>query len=204
MQCHDQPLRKGRCRWAPELDRAMRPAACCGPCARPRRNCCRLQHAYPDRAPASHGKRILKRSDPQIVRRTERYRNLVPTHRSAARPEIGRISESSRSESLNFVKARAQHSAVESAINALEVHGLARCPDHGIGGFERCVALAVVARNIHRIGAILREQENGGPSARAGTQIVTCRTNWRHSRPSLFPWSDSGSQRRRSPECYGI
>ena len=59
----------------------------------------------------------------------------------------------------DFVKARRRHSAVESAINALEVHGLDRCPDHGIDGFKRYVALAVVARNIHRIGAILREQE---------------------------------------------
>jgi IS5 family transposase len=53
-----------------------------------------------------------------------------------------------------------QHSAVESAINALEVHGLDCCPDHGIHGFQRYVALAEVARNIHRIGAILREREN--------------------------------------------
>lgn len=60
-----------------------------------------------------------------------------------------------------FARARRAHSAVESAINALEVHGLDRCPDHGINGFKRYVALAVVARNIHRIGAILwqREQE---------------------------------------------
>jgi hypothetical protein len=33
------------------------------------------------------------------------------------------------------------------------------CPDHGIGGFKRYVAFAVVARNIHRIGAILWQQE---------------------------------------------
>ena len=50
---------------------------------------------------------------------------------------------------------------MESAINGLEVHGLDVCPDHGITGFKRYVALAVVARNIHRIGAILwqRDQE---------------------------------------------
>jgi len=39
------------------------------------------------------------------------------------------------------------------------VHGLDLCPDHGIAGFKRYVALAVVARNIHRIGAILWQQE---------------------------------------------
>ena len=58
-----------------------------------------------------------------------------------------------------FIKARRAHSGVESAINALEVHGLDRCPDHGIDGFKRYVALAVVARNIHRIGAILWQQD---------------------------------------------
>ncbi len=58
-----------------------------------------------------------------------------------------------------FVKARRAHSAVESAINALEVHGLNVCPDHGIDGFKRYVALAVLARNIHRIGAILWQQD---------------------------------------------
>jgi IS5 family transposase len=51
-----------------------------------------------------------------------------------------------------------KHSAVESAINALEVHGLDRCPDHGIEGFKRYVALSVVARNLQRIGAILTDK----------------------------------------------
>ncbi len=41
---------------------------------------------------------------------------------------------------------------MESAINALEVHGLDRCGDHGIDGFKRYVALAAtVARNIQRM-----------------------------------------------------
>ena len=79
-----------------------------------------------------------------------------------ALPRKGNLSQQAQEaeHAEDFVKARRQHSAVESAINALEVHGLDRCPDHGIGGFKRYVALAVVARNIHRIGAILREQEN--------------------------------------------
>ena len=58
-----------------------------------------------------------------------------------------------------FARARRAHSGVESAINAQEVHGLDRCPDHGINGFKRYVALAVLARNIHRIGAILWQHE---------------------------------------------
>ena len=48
---------------------------------------------------------------------------------------------------------------MESAINALEVHGLDICPDSGIDGFKRYVKLAMVARNIHRIGDILWERE---------------------------------------------
>ena len=48
---------------------------------------------------------------------------------------------------------------MESAINGLEVHGLDRCPDHGIAGFKRYVALAAVASNIHRIGTILAQRE---------------------------------------------
>ena len=76
-------------------------------------------------------------------------------------PRKGRLSQQGQAQEQTaaFVKARRQHSAVESAINALEVHGLDRCPNHGIDGFKRYVALAVVARNIHRIGAILRQQE---------------------------------------------
>ena len=79
-----------------------------------------------------------------------------------ALPRKGKLSQQAQAieRAEDFVKARRQHSAVESAINALEVHGLDRCPDHGIRGFRRYVALAVVARNIHRIGALLREQEN--------------------------------------------
>jgi IS5 family transposase len=78
-----------------------------------------------------------------------------------ALPRKGKLSQQAQAmeNAEDFVKARRQHSAVESAINALEVHGLDRCPDHGIHGFKRYVALAVVARNIHRIGAILHEQE---------------------------------------------
>lgn len=77
-------------------------------------------------------------------------------------PRKGKLSQQAQAveNAEDFVKARRQHSAVESAINALEVHGLDVCPDHGIHGFKRYVALAVVARNIHRIGAILKEQEN--------------------------------------------
>jgi len=76
-------------------------------------------------------------------------------------PRKGKLSQQAQAveQAEQFIKARQQHSAVESAINALEVHGLDRCLDHGIDGFRRYVAIAVVARNIHRIGAILWQQE---------------------------------------------
>ncbi len=61
--------------------------------------------------------------------------------------------------SEDYKKAKQKHSAVESAINALDVHGLDRCPDRGLIGFERYVALAIVARNIQRIGAILQRKK---------------------------------------------
>jgi hypothetical protein len=78
-----------------------------------------------------------------------------------ALPRKGKLSQAAQTEQQSeaFIKARRAHSAVESAINALEVHGLDMCPDHGIGGFKRYVAFAVVARNVHRIGAILWQQE---------------------------------------------
>ena len=77
-----------------------------------------------------------------------------------APPRKGKLSQQAQAveQAEAFIKARRAHSAVESAINGLEVHGLDMCPDHGIDGFKRYVALAVVARNIHRIGAILWEQ----------------------------------------------
>ena len=78
-----------------------------------------------------------------------------------ALPRKGKLSQQAQAveHSDAFINARRKHSAVESAINALEVHGLDRCPDHGIDGFKRYVALAVLARNIHRIGDILKQQE---------------------------------------------
>lgn len=76
-------------------------------------------------------------------------------------PKKGRLSaaDRDRESSPEFVAARQQHSAVESAINALGVHGLDLCRDHGLDGFKRYVALAVLARNIQRLGAIVRNCE---------------------------------------------
>jgi IS5 family transposase len=76
-------------------------------------------------------------------------------------PKKGKRSQTEleREHDPEFIYLRHRHSAVESAINALEVHGLDMCPDHGIAGFKTYVALAVVGRNLHRLGAILLAQE---------------------------------------------
>jgi len=73
----------------------------------------------------------------------------------------GRLSQADRErqESAEFQQARQGHSAVESCINALGNHGLDRCPDCGIDGFTRYVALAITARNIQIIGAELQRRE---------------------------------------------
>lgn len=59
-----------------------------------------------------------------------------------------------------FVRGRHAHAAVESAINALESHGLDRCPDSGIEGFKRYAALAILGRNLHKLGGIMLGKEH--------------------------------------------
>jgi len=72
-------------------------------------------------------------------------------------PKKGRCNkeEKERECSETFRKQKRKHSAVESGINALEVHGLDKCLDHGINGFKRYVGLAIVARNIQKLGSEL-------------------------------------------------
>ena len=60
--------------------------------------------------------------------------------------------------SESFKNAGHKHSAVESCINALEVHGLDKCYDHGIEGFKCYTSLSIVSRNIHIIGDMLHKK----------------------------------------------
>lgn len=93
-----------------------------------------------------------------------------PANRKALEAEVelvamckkGRLSAADRERETDpaFVAARRKHSAVESAINGLEHFGLDLCPDDGLVGFKRYVALAVVARNLHRLGVLVRERDN--------------------------------------------
>lgn len=79
-------------------------------------------------------------------------------------PKKGKLSQKDkqREHSDDFIKARYKHAAIESAINALEVHGLDLCPDHGLHGFNRYVSLAVLARNIQQLGVALRNKHLAG------------------------------------------
>ena len=64
-----------------------------------------------------------------------------------------------------FVALRHQHSAVESEINSLEHHGLNRCLDVGIKGYQRYVGYGVMSYNLHIIGReLLARQRARGPS----------------------------------------
>lgn len=76
-------------------------------------------------------------------------------------PKKGRLSKTdqARQQEVVFIKGRCQHAAVESAIHALEVHGLDRCPDCELPAFKRYVALAIVARNLQILGRYLQQQE---------------------------------------------
>lgn len=76
-------------------------------------------------------------------------------------PKKGRLSvqDRERESSEGFVAGRKKHAGVESAINALENHGLDRCPDHGLEGFKRYVAIAVLARNFQILGKKLQQKK---------------------------------------------
>jgi hypothetical protein len=76
-------------------------------------------------------------------------------------PRKGRLSKAAKliENSEDFREGRRKHSAVESSIGALQNHGLDKCPDHGLEGFKKYVALGVLARNLQILGHHVREQE---------------------------------------------
>jgi hypothetical protein len=67
--------------------------------------------------------------------------------------------EYEREHSKTFIALRKQHSAVESAINCLEHHGLNRCPDKGLSNFKKYTGLGVLACNLHKLGNILQQKQ---------------------------------------------
>jgi len=91
----------------------------------------------------------------------ENQRELKLNEDKVILPKKGRLNQADqeREHESEFIRRRLQHSAVESAINALEIHGLDKCPDHGLEGFKRYVSLAILARNIQRLGVVTRNLE---------------------------------------------
>jgi IS5 family transposase len=89
------------------------------------------------------------------------YRRLSEKVPQVILPKKGRLngSEYEREHSSKFKALRRKHAAVESDINALEHHGLNRCPDKGIDHFRRYATLGILALNLHRVGNILLERD---------------------------------------------
>ena len=76
-------------------------------------------------------------------------------------PKKGKLSQKDKEEidTPEYKEGKRKHSGVESAINALENHGLDRCPDKGIERFKKYVGLAVLTRNIQILGNIIQQKE---------------------------------------------
>jgi glycine cleavage system H lipoate-binding protein len=93
---------------------------------------------------------------------TKKNREALGAMLNVALPKKGKLSKQDQDieSSDEYITAKKKHSAVESAINALDMHGLDKCPDHGLVGFSRYVALAIVARNLQRLGAIIHKKDH--------------------------------------------
>lgn len=72
-------------------------------------------------------------------------------------PKRGRktLAQAEQEQEEDYQNLRRAHSAVESNINQLEHNGLNRCPDKGVRGFKRYIALGIVSYNLHRLGRLL-------------------------------------------------
>lgn len=75
-------------------------------------------------------------------------------------PKKGKLSKEEKEieHSKEFKEARKKHSSVESSIHALQHGGFGFCPDHGIEGFKRYIALSVLSRNIQTLGTIIQKK----------------------------------------------
>ena len=76
----------------------------------------------------------------------ENQRQLKEKLEQAVLPKKGTLSRADKDRKYadEFVKAKKQHSTVESAINVIQVSGLDQCPDHGLEGFEQHYSLGGV------------------------------------------------------------
>lgn len=86
--------------------------------------------------------------------------SLVPT---VCIPMLGQKQAQTQEETatVEFRVARQRHSGIESAIGALQSgNGLERCYDRTECGFQRCLSLGVLGRNLHVLGKLLIAQQS--------------------------------------------
>jgi transposase, IS5 family len=116
-------------------------------------------------ASISFDKGFTRREDRELL---ELYIPLV------IMPKRGRknAEEAEAESARKFVALRQAHSAVESAINALEHHGLNRCLDVGPEGYTRYIGYGVLAYNLHVIGRQLLAQRRAAETAEAATKLA--------------------------------
>jgi hypothetical protein len=113
----------------------------------------KLQQDYPQIYSASFDRGFYSKANQEIL--SAQLGKLIM-------PKKGKLSQKDKEaikSDLEYQNLRRKHSAVESDINAIEVHALDHCPDRGIKNFKRYVSLAIVAHNIHKIGALVQEKE---------------------------------------------
>jgi transposase, IS5 family len=79
--------------------------------------------------------------------------------------------EREKEKTEEFRKYKNKHSAVESAISALDNQGLDMCPDKGIDGFGRYVAIGILARNLQVLGSIIQKKERKKQKKRKGIKL---------------------------------
>jgi hypothetical protein len=115
----------------------------------------RLDKKYEGKVIYSHSfdKGFWSKDNYQILQQSKTVHAILPKRGKPNKEE------KERQKNKTFKKLRHAHSAVESNINMLEHHGLNRCYDKGLHGFKRCVALSIIAYNLHHLGNALLEKE---------------------------------------------
>ena len=81
-------------------------------------------------------------------------------------PGVKQAKDQAEQATAEFRAARQRHPGVESTIGALQAgNGLERCPDRSEAGFQRCLALGVLGRNLHVLGKLLIAKESNKSQA---------------------------------------
>jgi IS5 family transposase len=108
----------------------------------------RIKTTFPARAVYSHSfdKGFYSKDNYAVLEKSGTEQVIMPK-----RGKLNKA-EKEREHTPEFKALRNQHSAVESNINMLGHHGMARCPDQGIEHYKRYLGLSVLAYNLHILG----------------------------------------------------